>query len=54
MSHVCYGIRDVFHTICGARLYNIPLVVHHGIGKGRWKELKVQGGIQIRIERVKR
>lgn len=30
MSHAGRGIRDVFHTACGARLYNIPLTVRHG------------------------
>lgn len=27
MSHAGRGIRDMFHTACGARLYNIPFAV---------------------------
>lgn len=30
MSHAGRGIRDVFHTACGARLYNIPVALCHG------------------------
>lgn len=36
MSHArAGGIRDVFRTACGARLYNIPLTVRRGnVGRG--------------------
>lgn len=30
MSNTGRGIRDVFHTACGAQLYNIPLAIRYG------------------------
>lgn len=33
MSHTHYGICDVFHTTCDARLYNIPRTTYCGNSK---------------------